>query len=221
MHFSQIAAITSSTAVAFLTFLPVQAATIYQVKSGVTSVYHDLPALSQIGINLSNPQNTVPPVTNDFLLGFKIAPSTNFTFSDANGFTPIAGTFEHFGTVVFNDQVTIGNFSLGYEPTRTINGVSGFFLKDTVSTNTILFDLSIPTNAVAFNGKNLSIANVDLLISPELAGILNNPSLVGVLGGNARLDADVAPVPEPGSLLAMILTGAALMANKKSNNLKF
>lgn len=217
MRFNKLAAIISSTTVTFFTLIPVQAATIYQVNSGVTSVYHDLLELSNIGINLSNPQDTIPPVTDSFLLGFKIAPSTNFTFSDANGITPIAGTIQHFGTVVFNSQTIIGNFSIGYDPTRAVNGVSGFFLKDTVSTNTVLFDLSIPANSVAFNGKNLSITNVDLLISLELASILNNPSLAGVLGGTARLDADVAPVPEPGTVLASIFISVALMANKRSS----
>jgi hypothetical protein len=215
VRYSQIASIFGGLTLAAMTIAPVKAATIYQVKSGVTSVYHDLPELSTIGINLSNPQQTIPPVTDNFLLGFKIAPTSNFKFSDANGFTPIAGTIEHFGTVLFNSNTTIGNFSIGYDPTRAVNGVSGFFLKDTVSTNTVLFDLSIPANSVAFNGKNLRITDVNLLISPELAGILNNPSLVGRLGGNARLDADVAAVPEPGSLLAIVLAGAALMANKR------
>lgn len=218
MRFSQLAAILGCTTAALVSIAPVPAkAAVFQVQSGVTSVYHDLTFLSNIGLNLTGTNNTVSPVPSNYLFGFKITPDTNFTFSDDGGFTPLSGTIEHTGTVTFNNQLTVGNFSVGFAPERAINNASGFFLKDTVSLNTILFDLSSP-GSVAFNGKDLTLAHVKLLISPELASILGNPSLAGVDGGTAQIDATVAKVaevPEPTSVLAILAASAALAATKR------
>jgi hypothetical protein len=218
MRFTQFAAILGCTTAAFVSIAPVRAeAAIFQVQSGVTSVYHDLNFLGTIGIPLTGTNNTVKPITSDFVVGFNIDPATNFTFSDDSGFTPLSGTIEHTGTVTFDNQVTVGNFSIGFDPARAINNASGLFLKDTVSLKTVLFDLSAP-GTVAFDGKDLTLANVNLLFSPEFASILGNSSLVGVVGGIARIDATVAKVaevPEPASVLAILAAGAALSATKR------
>ncbi|BAY23366.1 hypothetical protein NIES2100_31310 [Calothrix sp. NIES-2100] len=223
MRFSQLAAIVGGTTAALVSFAPVQAeAAIFQVESGVTSIYHDLSFLSSIGLNLTGSNNTVEPVNSNFIVGFGIIPDTNFTFSDVNGFTPISGTIKHVGTVTFNNQITIGNFFIDYDPTRTINNGSGLVLKDTVSLNTVLFDLSIP-ETVALDSKDLTIANVKLLISPEFASVLGNPNLTGVLGGTARIDAkvvSVAAVPEPTTVPAIVAAGVALLATKSVTKFK-
>ena len=223
MRFSQFAAIFGCTTAAIVSIAPVQAeAATFQIKSGVTSVYHDLSFLSSIGLNLTGSNNTVEPINSNFIVAFGISPETNFTFSDVNGFTPLSGTIKHTGTVTFNNQITIGNFAIDYDPTRTINNASGLVLKDTVSLNTVLFDLSIP-QTVALDNKDLTIANVNLLISPEFASILGNPNLSGVLGGTARIDAKVAPVasvPEPATLPAVLVGGVALFATKRASKFK-
>jgi hypothetical protein len=188
--------------------MPTEAAT-FKVKSGVTSIYHDLSFLSSIGLNLTGTNNTAKPVNSSFLVGFNIDPNSNFTFSDVNGFTPLSSTIQHTGTITFNNQVTVGNFSIDLAPKRTVQNASGLVLRDTVSLNTILFDLSIP-GTIAFDGKDLTLADVKLLISPEFANILGNSSLAGVLGGTAQIDARVvsATVAEPLTLGGTALAGA-------------
>ncbi|MBD6616683.1 hypothetical protein FNW02_12790 [Komarekiella sp. 'clone 1'] len=216
MRFSQIVTILGCTA-AFISIAPIRAeAATFQVKSGVTSVYHDLNFLSSIGLNLTGTNNTAQPINSNFIVGFSISPDTNFKFSNIGGFTPLSGTIKHTGTITFNNQTTIGNFSIDLAPKRTVNHASGLVLKDTFSLNTVLFDLSTP-GSVAFDGKDLTLADVKLLISPEFATILGNPNLAGVLGGTARIDAQVFPdaaVPEPESLLATLVAGAALLATR-------
>jgi hypothetical protein len=216
MRFSQFSAIIGCTTAAFFSIAPirVEAATIYQVKSGVTSIDRDHEQiLKSIGLNITGTNDTVTPVPSNYLVGFNITPASNFTFSDEGGFTPLSGTVEHTGTVTFNDQITVGNFSIGIEPGRTVSGASGLVLKDTVSLNTILFDLGAP-ESTALDSKNLTLtlANVQLLISPEFAGVLGKPNLAGLFAGNAQITAKVAVVPEPDSVLATLAAGAAVLA---------
>ncbi|MFN6566146.1 PEP-CTERM sorting domain-containing protein [Dendronalium sp. ChiSLP03b] len=217
MRFSQLGVILGCTAVVCGLIAPLQAKAVnYQVKSGVTSVYHDLSYLSSIGLNLTGTNNTVEPINSDFIVGFDIDPTTNFTFSDTGSFTPLSGTIKHTGTVTFNNQTTIGNFAISFDSTRAINNASGLYLKDTYSLNTILFDLSAPEN-VTLNGNNLTLNKVNLLFSPEFAKIIGNPSLAGNLAGVARIDAKVVPanaVPEPTSTLAFLAAGVGLLVVK-------
>ncbi|MEH2110625.1 hypothetical protein [Nostoc sp.] len=215
MRFSQFAGILSCTTAALVSIAPIQVeAATFKVISGVTSIDHDHEEiLSTIGLNLTGTNNTVTPIPSNYLVGFNIDSATNFTFSDEGGFTPLSGTIEHTGTVTFNKQVTVGDFSIGFAPGRTVTGASGFVLRDTFSLNTILFDLSI-TEPVAFDGQNLTIPDVKLLISPEFASILQNSDLTGLFAGTARIDAQVAAVPEPDSVLAILAAGAALLATR-------
>ena len=216
MRFSQFSAIIGCTTAAFFSIAPirVEAATIYQVKSGVTSIDRDHEQiLKSIGLNITGTNDTVTPVPSNYLVGFNITPASNFTFSDEGGFTPLSGTVEHTGTVTFNDQITVGNFSIGIEPGRTVSGASGLVLKDTVSLNTILFDLSLP-EPIAFDNQNLTIPDVKLLVSSEFANILEKPELTGLFAGTARIDAEVAAVPEPDTVLAVLAVGAALLATR-------
>ncbi|WP_335013367.1 hypothetical protein [Nostoc sp.] len=215
MRFSQFAGIVSCTTAAFISIAPMQVeAATFKVISGVTSIDRDHEnILKGIGLDLTGSDNTVAPIPNTYLVGFNIDSATNFTFSDEGGFTPLSGTIEHTGTVTFNNQTTVGDFSIGFAPGRTTEGASGFVLRDTFSLDTILFDLSLPKPAV-FDGKNLTIPDVKLLFSPEFAKILKNPDLTGVFAGTARIDAQVAAVPEPDSVLAVLAVGAALLATR-------
>ncbi|MGH2414180.1 MAG: hypothetical protein ACRDEA_10920 [Microcystaceae cyanobacterium] len=217
MRFYQLPVILGGAIAAFVSVAPIQAeAATYQVQSGVTSVYHDLSFLSSVGLNLTGTDNTIEPINSNFLVGFNIAPATNFTFSDVNGLTPLSGTIEHTGSVTFNNQTIVGNFSVGLDPTRATNNASGLFLKDTVSLNTTLFDFSAP-ETVVFDGKNLTLTGVKLLFSREFAGIVGNSGLAGVLGGFVQIDAKVvrvATVPEGASVLAIVSLSAIILATK-------
>jgi hypothetical protein len=213
MRFSQFAAIIGCTTAAFISIAPIQVeAATFKVISGVTSIDRDHEdILSSIGLNLTGTNQTVAPIPSNYLVGFNIDSATNFTFSDEGGFTPLSGTIEHTGTVTFNKEITVGDFSIGLAQGRTVTGASGFVLRDTFSLNTILFDLSI-SQPVAFDGQNLTIPDVRLLISPEFAEILRDTNLTGLFAGTARIDAQVVAVPEPDSVLAILAAGAVLLA---------
>ncbi|MEH1968988.1 hypothetical protein [Nostoc sp.] len=215
MRFSQFAGILGCTTAAFISIAPIQVeAATFKVISGVTSIDRDHEnILRNIELILTGTNQTVAPIPSNYLVGFNIDSATNFTFSDEGGFTPLSGTFEHNGTVTFNNQITVGEFSVGFAPGRTTKDASGFVLRDTFSLNTILFDLSI-AEPVAFDGQNLTIPDVKLLISPEFASILQKPELTGLFAGTARIDAQVAAVPEPDSVLAVLAAGAALLATR-------
>ncbi|MFW9261799.1 hypothetical protein [Nostoc sp. CALU 546] len=224
MRFSQFAGILGCTIAAFMSIAPIQVeAATFKVISGVTSIDRDHEdILRNIGLILTGDNHTVTPIPSNYLVGFSIDSATNFTFSDEGGFTPLSGTIEHTGTVTFNDQITVGEFSIGFAPGRTVPNASGFVLRDTFSLNTILFDLSLP-EPVAFDGQTLTIPDVRLLISPEFANILGDPDLTGLFAGTARVDAQVAAVPEPDSVLAVLAVGAALLATrfyKKNSELR-
>ncbi|MBX9253537.1 hypothetical protein H1Q63_06110 [Desmonostoc muscorum CCALA 125] len=216
MRFFHIAGIVGCTTAALISIAPIQVeAATFKVESGVTSIDHDHEnILRNIGLIITGTQDTVPPIPSDYLVGFQIDSATNFTFSDEGGFTPLFGTIEHTGTVTFNDQITVGNFSIGFAPGRTVPNASGLVLRDTISSlNPILFDLSYP-QSVIFDQDNLTLtlADVQLFISPEFAQGLGDSNLAGLFAGTARIDAKVAAVPEPGSALAILAAGAALLA---------
>ncbi len=220
MRFSGIAGIVGCTTAAFISIAPIQVeAATFKVESGVTSIDRDHEnILRNIGLIITGSENTVPPIPSDYLVGFQIDSATNFTFSDEGGFTPLFGTIEHSGTVTFNDQITVGNFSIGFAPGRTVPNASGLVLRDTISAlNPILFDLSYP-QSVTFDKQNLTLtlADVQLFISPEFAQGLGDSNLAGLFAGTARIDAQVAAVPEPGSALAILAAGAAFLAARFS-----
>ncbi|MBC6429354.1 hypothetical protein FM036_00095 [Nostoc sp. HG1] len=218
MRFSQLARILACTTAAFISIAPIEVeAATFKVISGVTSIDRDHEdILRNIGLTLTGTNHTVAPIPSDYLVGFNIESATNFTFSDESGFTPLSGAIEQTGTVTFNKQITVGDFSIGFAPGRTTKDASGFVLKDTYSLNTILFDLSLP-EPVVFDNQNLTIPDVKLLVSPEFANILQKPELTGLFAGTARIDAQVAAVPEPDSVLAVLAVGAALLATRFYN----
>ncbi|MCC5646207.1 hypothetical protein LC607_25425 [Nostoc sp. CHAB 5824] len=215
MRFYQFVGILGCTTAAFISIAPIEVeAATFKVISGVTSIDHDHEdILRNIELILTEANHTVAPIPNNYWVGFNIDSATNFTFSDEGGFTPLSGTIEQTGTVTFNDQITVGEFSIGFAPGRTTKDASGLVLRDTISLNTVLFDLSAP-GLVAFDGQNLTIPDVKLLISPEFANILQKPDLTGSFAGTARIDAQVAAVPEPDSVLGTLAAGAALLATR-------
>ncbi|NJL36356.1 MAG: PEP-CTERM sorting domain-containing protein [Leptolyngbyaceae cyanobacterium RM2_2_4] len=218
MRFNQITAILGLTTAAVVStaLVPAQAtAETFQVESGVTSVFLDLPLLESIGLNLTGTSdNIVPPVSDDFLVGFEITDDTDFSFSDEGGFTLIGGSIEHTGSITFNDAITVGDFSIGFDASRVSDAATGFFVQDTLDTGAILFDVAsiVPT----VDGEDLTIAG-GLLVSPEFAGVLGNPDLTGALVGQAQTNAETEPVsvPEPTSGLMLLVAGAAIAAGRR------
>lgn len=191
---------------------PAKAAT-FVLESGVTSVFLDLPTLQSVGLTLTGATGTVPPVSSDFLVGFTITPATNFTFTTDGGFAPVSGTIEHSGSVTFNNALTVGNFSIGFDPARAIGSASGFFVQDTITTGAALFDVAAP-ETLSFSEQTLQLVlQADLLVSPELAGVLGNSALAGAEIGAASVNG--AAVPEPATMLGALAAGGFLAARRR------
>jgi hypothetical protein len=165
---------------------------VFEVESGRTSVFLDDSVLASANLNLTQTDaaeaNTEGFPEGEPAVGFDIRPETDFTFTQENGFTPVAGTIQHSGSLTFEGVGTVGNFSIGFDPSRDTDTTSGFFIADTLDTDAILFDLSDPQTA-NFDGNNLTIAGTDLLVSSEFASLLGNQSLAGTDIGGARIDA--------------------------------
>lgn len=192
---------------------PAKAAT-FQLASGVTSVFLDLPTLESVGLTLTGANDTVPPVSSAYLVGFPITPATDFKFSfDAAGFAPVSGTIEHTGSVTFNDVLQLGNFSIGFDPGRVSAIASGFFVRDTITTGAILFDVAAPSS-LSFDDTTLKLDLVaDLLVSPELAGVLENSALIGAEVGEASINGEA--VPEPTTIMGALAAGGLIAAARR------
>jgi hypothetical protein len=171
------------------------------VKSGVTSVSLDAKTLkAAAGLEIAGTKNTVTP-TNGLDVGFGIKPNSSFTYTNQNGFTPTGGTIEHSGTVSLKADplgtVTVGDFSVGYDANRKSDKASGFFVRDTVDTDAILFDVGNPKNLSA-DRNSFKVSGADLLVSPEFNGFLNqkgltNQNLTGADVGDVAINAISKP----------------------------
>uniref|UniRef100_A0A832H175 PEP-CTERM sorting domain-containing protein n=1 Tax=Oscillatoriales cyanobacterium SpSt-402 TaxID=2282168 RepID=A0A832H175_9CYAN len=216
MKFNQIPAVlgVATAAVVSTIAMPEQAtAATFQLASGVTSVFLDLPTLESVGLQLTGATDVVDPVSSDFLVGFTITPATTFTFTTDGGFAPVSGTIEHTGSVTFNSALTVGNFSIGFDPVRAVGAASGFFVRDTITTGAILFDVAAPSS-LSFSDQTLKLDLVaDLLVSSELAGVLGNPGLAGAEVGAASINGTA--VPEPTTMLGALAAGGFLAARRR------
>ncbi|MEM1311056.1 MAG: hypothetical protein AAGF98_16445, partial [Cyanobacteria bacterium P01_H01_bin.153] len=87
-------------------------------------------------------------------------------------------------------DITVGEFSIGFDPSRVSDTASGFFVADTLEGNglDILFDISVP-GVVDATAADLTIAETDLLLSAEFANALGLGELAGADVGDARIDA--------------------------------
>ena len=164
-----------------------------RVDGGKTSVELDVALLeSAADLRLTSANGTARPAPGDFQVAFKILHNSDFTFDQGVGFTPLSGRIEHRGTVGFNEDtaepIVVGNFSIGFDATRAQQEASGFFVEDTVAGLGVLFDVGAPGTVDASDGR-LTIADADLLVSPELAAVLGKPALAGAVVGAAQIDA--------------------------------
>jgi hypothetical protein len=111
---------------------------------------------------------------------------------------PLAGRITHTGTVTFNNEVTVGDFEIGFDGDRIdqSTGATGFFVKDTFSLDAILFDIAEPAT-VDLDDPELTVGPADLLVSPEFADVLLNPDLAGADAGDAQINANVKEIVAP------------------------
>ena len=177
----------------------------FVVESGVTSVFLDLPLLEEAaGLTLVSVDSEAEPFSEDFQVGFAITEDTDFSFS-APPFNPLGGTIEHSGTITLalgETQVTVGEFSIGFDASRVSETASGFFVADTLEDALgleVLFDISAP-GVAEVTEDNLEISDADLLLAPELATALALPELTGADVGDTRIDAILATADSPALL---------------------
>ena len=154
------------------------------VQDGTTSVSLDTDLLeTAAGLTLAGSDNTIEPASEEFALGFDITEESNFIFNFQEGFSPVGGEIEHTGTVNFESvagDITVGDFTIGFDPSRQTEDISGFFVQNTVDSavgdGTILFDVGNPENIEA-NESKLDLENSNLLVSPEFADVLQSTGL--------------------------------------------
>lgn len=229
-------------AAASLAVMPAaQAATLYQIASGTTSLSVDAAALdllSGLGLTFSESFETVSPAEG-FAFGFGILPTsedssvvgTDFTFTfdeTTQAFAPVDGLIEHTGGFGFEvdsyDPVTnpdglalfspleIGDFSIGFD--------GGFFITDNITTGIPLFDLVVNATP-SLSDRDLQVSDVDVLVSAEFNDVLENASgnyelnLTGARIGSAQIDAKAYKVPEPGTVLALVSVAGAVLAVRR------
>ena len=172
------------------------------VDSGTTSVFLNLPLLESAGITLVGADSTGTPSSDEFQVGFPIVDS-DFTF-ETDPFAPVSGAIEHSGTLTLGlgeSEVTIGEFSIGFDAARVSETASGFFVADTTDDALdleILFDVGTPGN-VAADSESLTIEETDLLVAPEFADALGASGLSGADIGDTRIDATTMMEKSAGS----------------------
>lgn len=87
--------------------------------------------------------------------------------------------------------LSIGDFEIAFDGDRVTDTNSGFYVADTLDDGLgidILFDISTPERLIVQNDE-LTMANADLLLAPELAQVLGLNDFVGADVGNTRIDA--------------------------------
>ena len=190
--------------------------TFAQVDSGTTSVFLDLPLLESVaGITLVETDSEGEAFSEDFQVGFPIDEGTGFTF-EIDPFDPLSGSIKHSGTITLSlddSEVTLGDFSIGFDESRVSETASGFFVADSIEDDEededdleleILFDIGTPGSFNA-DAESLAIAEADLLIAPEFAEALEAAELAGADVGDTRVDASaIEPEPIIGETTALI-----------------
>ncbi|MGD1862422.1 MAG: serine hydrolase [Leptolyngbyaceae cyanobacterium] len=177
----------------------------FQVVSGVTSLFLNFSLFEIAGLIIQDATPTAEPFSNQFQLGFAI--TDGFTFESVP-FVP-EGILSHTGDITFSvvdDSIlTNGDFAIAFDENRINETNSGFFVADTLEDGLgidILFDISTPGRLLVANDE-LTIADADLLLAPELAQVLGLDDFVGEDVGNARIDAAIVPLLglPPGELI--------------------
>jgi hypothetical protein len=192
-----------------------------QVTGGTTSVFLDPAVLELINTRIVGVSaEVISPGSLPDSVAFPINPRnaaapalpTTFAYNTDDFLMTFTGSLEHSGSIFFamDDTLTqTGNFTIGYDAARTGAGKSGFFVRSNIGLEGILFDVATPS-LLDPRADGLTV-QAPLLVSPELAGVLGNAQLAGAPIGEARVEA----VPEPASLIGLLLGGFLLLNRRR------
>lgn len=87
------------------------------------------------------------------------------------------------------EQITLGNFSIGFDTARMSDTTTGLFVTDNQDLQgTPLFDVSYPSG-LNLEGCCVTLEQADLLLAPELAEVLGITEATGADVGDVRIDA--------------------------------
>ncbi len=203
--------------------VPISAqAAIVQVEGGKTSVLFGNNALQALGLEITG---ISPDVMGGDLgpnsVSFGISPrdahgdplETTFTY-DSQNFAPFAGAIEHSGRIQFNSAIDVGDFTIRAAEGRPV-GTSGFVVESTFGLNAILFDIA---NPIVETFDNSLVIGADILVSPELAGVLQNAGAAGADAGMALVSGNstVVPIPAAAWLFGSGLIGLLGICRKRT-----
>ncbi|MEO1091497.1 MAG: hypothetical protein AAFX81_12725 [Pseudomonadota bacterium] len=206
---------------------PVQAvAKAVQVIGGETRVALDFATLeSAANLTLAGVTPAVNTDTGGNGVGFSIngpdvapgaRPST-FNYDPADPLNTLAGSIEHRGSVLFNEEaIIVGNFSI------TSAGGNRFEVADNVGLNIVLFDAIADLSTIVADNRSLFVAG-DLAVSAAFADLLETAglagtNLAGATVGSFQVDAIVTPLPAGVALFgtAIALLGAARLRRRQT-----
>jgi hypothetical protein len=118
---------------------------------------------------------------------------TTFAYDAGDFLASFSGAIEHAGRLSLGldgAPIEVGNFTIGFDAARidAATGASGFFVASTVGVVAPLFDVAAPTELSA--PASGLVIGADLLVSPELAGVIGDPALTGVDVADAPVEGD-------------------------------
>lgn len=233
-----------TTTAAMCTPLPVQAkANVYQEVSGQQSIKFDaqtLAVLKSLGLSLASVESTAVPEPG-FDYGWALIPpsadpnirGTHFTFSydnETGAFIPlgegIEGVEEYATTLVFNVDTT----KLALPPQLVLDGVSitlspdrDFLSSHTAANGLPLLDLQASAPPVVdFDNKSFRFNGIKTYVSPEFSNLLVNAGASKEIAGLKFADTQgvykFAEVPEPGNVLAILMTASAALVVRRQKH---
>lgn len=210
------------TTVAVWAPLPAQAEPrVYQFESGKESLRLDpegFDVLKSLGLSLDSVENTAVPAPG-YTYGEDLVGSTfTFSYDDVTEeFIGLGGTVDFTGSVFFDvdttkldlpPQLVVGNFSAAVEPDAP------FTVVDTIATGLPIFNLE-PSGPVVVDLESQTVTlNFEATASQEFSDFLVDAGASTPIAGVKLLDIqgdrNIAEVPEPSSVLGILMAGAAI-----------
>jgi hypothetical protein len=159
-------------------------------RFSIPSLFSNI-TLPQLLIEFILPElgNAVAEAIGEFLKEFEETEDSNYNLSPQSASPNTAET---------NDSdlgpVGVGDLSMSFDESRVTENTSSLFIGDTDGSGAMLFDISNP-ETVDLNGDELTLGDVDFLVSSEFIDFLQTQGLASTdYGGDVETDAIVNSV---------------------------